>query len=376
MKITYKNSRKSVLFVTISICFCAFFVCITKNCYAQAIYGTKHLSKTLFFMDNSPYIVNLSKIDRLNSNEIYVCTGCKLFIIDAKNQNSKKKIIFHDGAICSLKQSVIFSNEYKQPIVMVWGPQFSVGLKKLNGETVWMYKPPSGASIYSMVSGDLDNNGALEFYIATDQGLFMLDSKGNKIWEKGSLIHDVTLFVSNNKSYIITINNDNKVQHWSSNGAIIKEITPFRKINTVATIDWPQNECILTFEGKDIVILNTDGESVFEYNLKEEIYDIRWIKVKFFEDENPYIVMLSDFKSNTGKSLLCIFSSNGEVFYKETINTTLGLLNLQTSKSNNEVLLVGDGPGKIYLYKPRRKKMTPGTGQANQLKLKLNGFNK
>jgi hypothetical protein len=46
---------------------------------------------------------------------------------------------------------------------------------------------------------------------------------------------------------------------------------------------------------------------------------------------------------------LCVFSPEGELVYKEILHSSRGIAAVSSS-FGTEMLLVGDGPGKVYKY--------------------------
>jgi hypothetical protein len=52
------------------------------------------------------------------------------------------------------------------------------------------------------------------------------------------------------------------------------------------------------------------------------------------------------------RSILCIFSPDKKLVYKEVLHRTRGLTAIPVDNSTSEILLVGDGAGKVYSYQP------------------------
>jgi hypothetical protein len=77
--------------------------------------------------------------------------------------------------------------------------------------------------------------------------------------------------------------------------------------------------------------------------------------VKFIEEQSSYLAVLINYSSQYNQSLICIFSPTGELVYKELLHKTYGILTIKPNYLKNEILLVGNGLGKVYSISKGRK---------------------
>jgi hypothetical protein len=48
--------------------------------------------------------------------------------------------------------------------------------------------------------------------------------------------------------------------------------------------------------------------------------------------------------------MLCIFDDKKQLVYQEMLRRTTGILSVNDPMTNDQILLVGDGPGKVNKY--------------------------
>jgi len=162
---------------------------------------------------------------------------------------------------------------------------------------------------------------------------------------------------NNQTPVIITINHDRYIQFWNSEGEVIRNIKLKVTAYNIELIDWPTPGHFLVKSGSSFFILDMDGNTVLEHKLSVffsledyEIFTIRGTTVKFYENQNPYLAVVTKFRSSSGKSMLNIFAPDGKLVYKGLISVTTGVAAVHLPSSKSEVLLVGDGPGKVNSY--------------------------
>jgi len=282
--------------------------------------------------------------------EIGIFGQLSMHIVDPISKDTKFKVKI-DWSSGVLRPDVIFSDIDKQFKIMSRGTVSDVGLMDNIGKPLWSYKP-SGVIINTMAAGDLDRNGELEFYVATHGGLHQLNHLGKELWVIGGFVHDVeVLYPGKDKiPLVVTINFDNQIQFRNYSGKLVRELNPRIQINDIELVEWPAPEHILTRSDSSFYIMDWDGNIAFKHNLNRHIYAIRGTSVHFKDNQDPYFAVVAKFSSTTGQAMLCIFSPDRKLFYKELINSTTGLLAISTPRSKREVLLVGDGPGRVYKY--------------------------
>jgi len=149
------------------------------------------------------------------------------------------------------------------------------------------------------------------------------------------------------------------LQYRNYKGELIREIKSEVDVTGIEFVQWPQEWHIVTSSGSafssSICVLDLEGKIFLRDKIKLSIFDLRTVTVCFFENQDPYLAVVIRFSAEFHRSMLCVYSPDGKVFYKEIIGKTTGLLAKKSPQSKCETLLVGYGPGKVYEYKPRQK---------------------
>ncbi len=338
--------------------FCFFIALTLISCVPgknKIIIGENFLSKTLFYeapMTNITSIV-IGNIDSHPDSDIGIFDQFGLYVINPESGALKSEIKFNitTGVI---EPKIIYTDKDGHFEIM---DKSDGRLIDQTGNIIWTYKNPV---IYSMDAGVRNHDSAVEFFVATGIGLHGLKHDGEELWQKNSGVYDVAVHNPDNgeKPFVITTKDGGHLQFRDFDGNILRDVKPQVKMHDIELINWPNAWNILTRSDSNIIILNFEGKVIFEHKLKNffkdyNIFEIRGITVKFYENQNPYLAIVTRFRSSSGKSMLSVFDPEGKLVYKELLNVTTGLTAKRSTSSKNEDLLVGDGPGKVYIYRLR-----------------------
>ena len=125
------------------------------------------------------------------------------------------------------------------------------------------------------------------------------------------------------------------------------------RISSFDIIDWNGSQYILAgnFDNK-IVLVDLSGKTVFETEINNfPLYHApQGTSVKFLQNENEYLAILIHSRNSIGLSQLKIISPDNKIEYQEILSATNGLLSIEGKNHNSEVLLVGNGPEKVFEY--------------------------
>lgn len=317
------------------------------------------LSKKLFYEASMTDITRIKEVGLCppSGSEIAIFGQLSMHIVDRLG-TLKRKVKF-EWKYGILSPDIIVKNCSHFDIIA--SGSFSAGILDQYGKAVWFYKPDDTFSINDAATGDLNRDGELEFYVATDEGLHQLNYAGEKIWEKGESAWRVKVLDlgKNEMPLVVTrLSYKNLLQFRDYEGNLIREIKPEVKIRDLELCDWPSPGHFLTRGGNTIYILDSNGKVVFKHKLGNffdltEIFEIRGVSVKLFKDQKDYFAVVLRLRAGSDRSILCIFSPDGRLVYREVLHCTTGITAIQLS-SKSETLLVGDGPGKVYSYLPMK----------------------
>ncbi len=347
------------------ICFSlVFIICLgyitVKN---DVIAGSNFLSKKLFYQAERTAITSIVEInlDDDSDVEIGIFDQQGLDIINLIDRSSISHIEFMwPSGIW--KSRILYNDKGKKFNIIVRNDGGgNVGLMNGNGKVLWRKQSNAQLIINNMDAADLDHDNIPEFYIATNKGLQRLNLRGKFVWQKGDWVYDVEVLDPHHggKPFIVTAMYNGHIQFRDASGEIAKELRPKVKVRNIEMIDWPSPGHILTSSDSSIMILDLNGNIVFQYKLspffswkKYNIFMIGGTSVKFYRDKEPYLAVIAKLKASSGKSMLCVFSPEGDLVYKELVGVTMGIAAIKNPASANEILLVGDGPGKVFEYNP------------------------
>ena len=360
-KQTSSKHRQYFLSLILIIIVLAFVSCTSpKPPKKEIIKGENLLKKTLFYQADMSEITYIAQgpLDEQQGLDIGICSFEGMYIVDPSNGSLKSKVEFsRRWGIEAIH--IDKDGDFK---ITLYDHNGTVGLLGVNGRPLWMYKFGEKERVNGIASGDLDRNGELEFYVATHDGLYQLNTSGKILWKKSDTAYDVTIFNPGGKEDPLVVarcphsifRGIHYLQFRNYRGELIKEVKPKVDIIGIEFVQWPQDWHIVT-RNNNFYVLDLEGNIFLKDEIGFAIFDHRATTVRFFEEQSPYLAVVGRLSATFHRSILCIYSPDKKVFYKEIIGTTTGLLAKKSPQSKCETLLVGDGPGKVYEYKPRLK---------------------
>jgi hypothetical protein len=220
-----------------------------------------------------------------------------------------------------------------------------LGLMDEKGKLIWKYPlNQKDFRAFEMEGGDLNNDGMPEFYVATSNGLHVLDSNGilMKILGAGkSVFGGFELGTYNDQMVIITLDYINrKFYLWNFHGDLLKTIERKKYIWDFSLINWPSENYILANDGESFYILDFDGNIILNINAGFTIQALRGTGIHFKNGKN-YLAVLTRTRSVHDRSILWIFSPDGKLIYKEVLCSTEAIVAIKNNEKNHEDLLVG-----------------------------------
>jgi len=318
--------------------------------------GEHFLTKSLYY--EGYFIGGVRLVQSLPDKKVAIFGQKDGVILNVKNNTLKAAVAFQRKAV--LKPEIVdVENDGRFEIMLRGSGYGDVGLLDYNGKTLWIYKPDKKLPSKSMVSGDLDRDGRLEFYAATHNGLHRLDYKGRKIWEVEveNRMDSVAVYDpgKNGVPLVITICFNGQIQFRNCNGQLVREIKPKIKFRDLQLINWPTSGHILAKSGKSIYILDFNGKTIFKYTPKYGFNNFCGTGVKLSDNQNPYLAVITAARSRTFRQLLSIFSPDGKLVYQEVLKKGPTLCTISSDSSKSEHLLVGDGTGNVWEYRLNTK---------------------
>lgn len=295
------------------------------------------------FADGVPYS---QKIYEDFIQDKFVVLGVSALVVIEKEDRQKTKYLKYETP--SLNPTLI-RIDGKMRIVAGGGGFLPVGLMNDQGELLWKYIPDPKFDPFDMEGGDLYKDGITEFYVGNHDGVHSLDMNGKMIKKTWPLwIHDVEIGKYNSDDVVIGLSR-NVFYFWDYKGNLIKKFDLKVNFSHFVIINWPTKHNILTSNGNDIYLVDMEGNIILKKKVDHKIYDINGTAVYFNESSMPYLAIVANYSSSYNKSLLCVFSPDGKMIYKEVIGSTQAILAVDRKYGKSQYLLVGGFP-KIKKY--------------------------
>lgn len=223
---------------------------------------------------------------------------------------------------------------------------YYVGLMDNMGKLIWRYPVLDSEQFHTneMVGGDLNDDRVLEFYVATIDGLHVLDNNGKLInkYLDDTPLNAIKIYRYNNRKQLVLLNYiKRKLYFLEFNGKLVKTLDiGNRPMWDLSVINWPSENHLLLKDGNRFYVMDFDGNIIFKKNVGFAIMRLRGTGV-YLKDDRKYFAVLTKLKAVYGKSILWIYSPEGDLIYKEAMCTTEAITAIKDKSSNKEHLWVG-----------------------------------
>ncbi|MCX6338806.1 MAG: hypothetical protein NTX71_02660 [Candidatus Aureabacteria bacterium] len=191
--------------------------------------------------------------------------------------------------------------------IMRGGGGFSdVGLLDDKGNPLWIFQPnPGRHTTNKLIYGDLNKDGAIEFYAADRKGLYQLDPKGKVVKKiSDTWISDINIVDDphREKSLLVALTHRKEFQMFDFNGDLVRRFTPAYHFSHFDIVNWPSGPNILIgvegFHRWKIVLIDLDGNTIFDQMLTDFwlSHGPEGVAVRFGEKEQPYLAVVGHTK--------------------------------------------------------------------------------
>ena len=343
--------------------------------------GDGFLSKQLFFESPSPHeagawmVTDIAPVALGRNDQISVAFGFMGEVALVQSSTGRIHSVLKTKGIAPVPIDLAGDGK---PEVFCRGGGFSpVMLLEETGAVRWSFSGSYSGSLVATggASADLDDDGSPEFYLTTNKGLRCVNSDGETLWVERSDCHyyHVEIFSPSPplERQIVASGRGPRhhqgfIEFRNSTGGLLKRISLKRGPVSFDLVSWPEERNPLRIvratgsalwelsRGK-ILVKDSDYDDHFTYNLPLGL-DAGGLRAKatllhLSDNEKPYLAILVFYKPTVGHSLLNLFTLGGELVYQEVLPPTRGLLAIRLPGGDGEGLLVGDGPGRVAIYK-------------------------
>jgi len=354
--------------------------CVPHGLQEKAtIVGTGFLSRSAFYEHrnsaaqkmNYITVIQESRKEDDRSLQLALFDQGGLWLVDPNTRIAHLALMYKDAGYFQRPKLVDVDGDGVREIVLRGGGFSAVGLLDNTGKLLWKrsgsYSGESTAN--SMAVGDLDRDGTMEFYIAATNGLYSLATDGSLRWHIGDtneVYWHVEVFdseVSSERQVVAIVqrrgrNQPRFLEFRDFQGSLNRRIEAQWPIDSFRLMEWPTDAKrlrILARNGSALAVLDRSGSVVWEYQIPKIFrmgIGVEGTIVQFANDEEPYLAVLLGTRAEWRRSILCVFTLDGKLVYQELLGATNGVLatQLDGTDGHGEVLLVGDGKGRIYSY--------------------------
>lgn len=303
--------------------------------------------------------IQTGNFDADSGSEIAVVaqTGVHLFNYSTLKQKAKIEYKKPDGKPLWFGLTpYLISNEDNFSIAMRGGGFGEVGLLDYKGKEIWMFKPGLFSSPQGMEVDD-SKLGSPWFYVLANNKLYKLNKNGEVIWKRHESASYIALIKGrNNKTSIATADYGSKIIHiWSANGELTLKFTlPFKQ-DGFDVVHSGEISGFVIKSGNKIAFIDHNGRHRFTHSYQGvPIYHgPSAALVRFTANQPPVLAIRSTSRSATGKSVLSIFSIDGEHLYEEYMDGGPALGVVHVNNERRDRLFIGEGTRKLWGYEKK-----------------------
>ena len=205
--------------------------------------GDNFFSKTLFFHDlNMTAITNIKAIDlcTVSNPTITIFDQFSMNIIDVDTRVVLRKINFKKQT--GTLSPIIVSKNCEEYEIVAKDILGDIEIINQQGEVSSIYKTDN-IIVNDLSTADLNNDGEVEFYVATNKGIHQVNSQGKKNWEQGQWIRNVIPFNEDTEGehFIVGLLDGRNLQFRDYYGKLIRETKTEEKIDDLEICNWPSS---------------------------------------------------------------------------------------------------------------------------------------
>lgn len=300
-----------------------------------------------------------------SDQELAVIPQTGIYLFDAKTLKKKAHLDFKkpDGDTLWFGISpLLIANKHGFSIAMRGGGYGEVGLLDKSGKQLWKFNSDSLLSPNGMV---VDSEGGREprFYVCEKGAIYRLNVAGFVIWKVAENADYIALTRdkdSGEAGFVTAENRSRILKLWSADGTLLKKIElPFHP-DGLAFVRMGDTSGFVVRSGAEIAFLDRSGKHRFTYSYGTVpvLHGPNAVLVRLLPGQPPVLVLRSQSRSATGKSVLTVLSLDGVHLYQEYMGggPALGVVPLENEATDR--LIVGEGADKLWAYEKVSTKPT------------------
>jgi hypothetical protein len=301
--------------------------------------------------------IQLGNFDRDSKLEIAVVPQTGVYFFDAETLKSKANLKFQKPGGDTLWFGIapyLVSSKDSFQIAMLGGGYGDVGLLDSKGKELWKFKPDASRAPNGMVVDD-SVLGKPRFYVCNRNSIYRLDSAGKIVWKINENASYITLVRDSDDKepgFATADSRSRKLSVWASSGKLISQLDlPFYP-DGLAFVSSGDISGYVVKSGRQLAFVDRTGKHRFTYSYGDVpvYHGPSAVLVRFATGQPPYLAVRLTSRSSTGKSVLSLFSLDGERLYQEYLGGGPALGAVPVKNEHRDRLFVGEGTARLWSY--------------------------
>jgi hypothetical protein len=227
-------------------------------------------------------------------------------------------------------------------IVDTGGAVDDARVRDLEGDELWRYRPDVDIPARSLEPADLDGDGALEYYAASENTIARVDREGHEVWHapfaSGSIVA-MAPRTSRGPAWIVGVG-QGQVGIWDDAGTRLATLV-LKDARPLSIVDWPEGRFLLTGTTA-LRAIDVDGQVTFErpgtYGRVTEA-----IGVSLSFASAPAVAFVTEGGNGDDRWRIQVVTRAGERLYEETASAPPHLLKTRGADGDDRLFVNGAG---------------------------------
>ena len=191
------------------------------------------------------------------------------------------------------------------------------GIRGLEGELVWAYRPDRPAT--GLRPADLDGDGMVELY-GWGFAVERLDGGGRPVWSHDAAVDGMVLAprTHTEPGWVVGHGSRGWASVWDENGHLLAELEQLGEDRPVAVVERPSGRGLL-LSGSAARVVSIEGDDLFRFAL--EGLEVRaGLSVRFRATGDPHLVVVAGAPRDVERWRLLVWGAGQEPVYDEVFD--------------------------------------------------------
>jgi hypothetical protein len=305
-------------------------------------------------ISSRPAWFQAANLDRSPGDEIAVVENNRIDILDGVTLEKRQTLPLGGDSRLWNWYSRLALLDGRVVIVQSGGGFSDTEVRSTDGNLIWAYRPDPALAPTALRSGDLDGDGALEFYASTPDALVRLDTAGKEVWNQRAefdSIVDLAPRTETERALVVGSAYGGRMLTWNELGQSLGQLNSTRDGVPVSIIDFPKGRSIATV-GSTLQVIGLDGKILFERASEEGMRYVSAVSLKPGGNALPYLALVTQAAQDIGRARLVVIDTADKVLYDEVFGNTPSIFKAAAPNGAESLLVAGDGLKRLRLTIP------------------------